>query len=258
MTGTYACNQTGCPASYTYTLVGPNNTINGSLPLTLNTLAPGTYYITVKAYCGGILCKECTYPFTVLCNTTPQPCCPYDIAVNNNDANNTYQQLNSNSMLLNSQYIISGLTGVMLTEIRAEVLSFNLSSNYQNECLKCLTYPCNWASFYNGSLVPSVPFGGKITLFNGATTTTFNPTGSALYQNPREIIWNNGGAAFPAPNGISLSHLLPPPPVIDCCELQGQICVKFTFRDTKCRECEVTKCLNYRLDKNNKMIFAGE
>ena len=258
MTGSYACNQTGCPASYSYTLVGPFGTTSGTLPLQLNTLSPGTYSITIKAYCGGVLCKECTYNFTVLCSSTPPPCCPYNISVNNIEGNNTYQQLNTNSMLLNTEYNISGLTGVPITEIRAEVLSFNLSSNYQNECLKCLTYPANWASIYKGTFVPSVTFGGTINLFNGATTTLFNPTGNSLYQNPREIVWRNGGAVFTAPTSIKISHLLPPPPIIDCCELSGQICIKFTFRDNKCRECEVIRCINYKIDKYNNIIFAGD
>lgn len=255
MTGTYACNQTGCPASYSYTLIGPNGTTNGSLPLSLNSLPPGTYYITVKAYCGGVLCKECTYPFTVLCNTTPPPCCPYNIGVSL-DSNIQYSQFSSNSLLVNTAFNLTGLTGVSLTEIRAEVLSYNLSSNYENECLKCLTYPCNWASINQGSFIPSALFPGKINLFNGLTTTTFNPTGSGLFQNPREIVWNNSGLIFAAPNSIVLNFLLPPAPIIDCCILRGEICVKFTFRDSNCRECDVTKCLTYTINKNNQIIFA--
>lgn len=143
-----------------------------------------------------------------------------------------------------------------MTEVRAEVVSFNLTSNYNNECLKCHTFPANWASIQSGSLTPTPSFAPKICLFNGATTSSFNATGSGLYQNPREVAWNNNGASFTAPTGMQLSFLLPPPPVIDCCELRGEICVKFTFRDTNCRECEVTKCLSYTIDKDNHIIFA--
>ena len=141
MTGTYACNQSGCPASYFYTLIGPNGTSSGNLPLTLNTLPAGTYQITIKAYCGGVLCKECTYTFSVLCNTTPAPCCPYNIGVTVDSTNMQYTPFSENSMLLSNNFQITGLTGVALTEIRAEVVSYNLSSNYKNECLKCQTYP---------------------------------------------------------------------------------------------------------------------
>jgi hypothetical protein len=65
-----------------------------------------------------------------------------------------------------------------------------------------------------------------------------------MYQNPREVIWNNGGAAFALPSAINLSFLLPPASIIDCCELTAKICVKFTFRDKDCKECEVIVCFS--------------
>lgn len=104
MTGTYACNQSGCPASYFYTLTGPTGTSSGSLPLTLNTLPPGTYTINIRAFCGGILCKECTYTFTVLCNTIPAPCCPYNIGINFDSTQIQYSQFSTNSMLLSNNF----------------------------------------------------------------------------------------------------------------------------------------------------------
>ena len=55
------------------------------------------------------------------------------------------------------------------------------------------------------------------------------------------MIWS-GTPPFALPNNINLSFLLPPASIIDCCELTAKICVKFTFRDKDCKECEVISC----------------
>jgi hypothetical protein len=84
----------------------------------------------------------------------------------------------------------------------------------------------------------------------GSTVSMFNGSGAGAYQNPREVIWNNG-TTVSIPNGtnIGMSFILPPPSGIDCCELKGKICVKFIFRDKDCKECEVIKCFEFVIKK---------
>jgi len=115
-----------------------------------------------------------------------------------------------------------------------------LFSNFNNECLSCKSYPYTWSSMYQPGNIGTMP--PKITMYGGATVPAFNPSGAGMYQNPREVIWNNGGTAFALPSSINLSFLLPPASIIDCCELTAKICVKFTFRDKDCKECEVIVC----------------
>ena len=259
MSGSYACNQTGCPASYTYILNGPFGTTSGSLPLTLTSLSPGTYSIYITAYCGGKICKECKYNFTVKCDTVPPPpCCPYEIGVVANAP--LYAILSVTPQLttavVSENFSFSGIAGIPITELRAEVVSYSLSSNYMNECMSCRNYPRNWASVSSGTKIDTIT--PKITLFGGATTTSFTPTASNVFQNPRELIWNNGGS-FAAPDSVAISFLIPGPSPIDCCVLNGRICVKFTFRDIKCRECEVIACFPFRISQENGgVIYTRE
>ena len=70
-----------------------------------------------------------------------------------------------------------------------------------------------------------------------------------MYQNPREVIWNNNNIPFALPSAINMSFLLPSASLIDCCELTARVCVKFTFRDIKCKECEVIVCFDVVIKK---------
>jgi hypothetical protein len=83
-------------------------------------------------------------------------------------------------------------------------------------------------------------------MYGGVTVPSFNGSGAGVYQNPREVIWNNG-TNLNSPNitNIGMSFILPPAPAIDCCELKGKICVKFTFRDNDCKECEAIACFDF-------------
>ena len=250
MSGNYLCKPATCPASLNYVLVGPYGTTTGTLPLTLSALAPGTYSIVVSAYCNNVLCKECRYTFTVKCDgVPPKECCPYPITVKPSVP--TYQLMeNSAAAIVDQQFNFTGLTGVQLSEAKAVVLSYNLSSNFENECLGCKSKPFTWASVQSaGNIGAVIP---KITLFGGFTTPLFNPTGTAVYQNPREVIWNNG-SPFMLTGPVGINFIVPPPSIINCCVLSGKICVKFTFRDTKCRECEVIACFDFKITKDMKV-----
>jgi hypothetical protein len=243
LNASYTCMPSGCLDTVSYVLTGPVNS-SGNLPLVLNSLIPGTYDIFLKARCNGIVCDTCHLFFTVVCDT---PCCAYNIKVSGGTVTYTLSPT-GNATIASQSFTITGLTGVNLTEVRAEVLSYNLSSNFNNECLGCKTLPFTWASMNSGTNIGAiVPL---ITLFGG-TTPVFSPTGPPLiYQDPREIIWNNGGNIFMLSNSpLGIKFNLPPVPVIDCCQLTARICVKFTFRDDKCRECEVIVCFSVTISK---------
>jgi hypothetical protein len=182
--------------------------------------------------------------FKTECPQSDSSCCPYQIKVDTSKITTTYNQ-QYNATVLTENFTISGLAGVPLTEVRAEVLSYNITDNYNKECMKCLNLPYTWASVQSATNLgtPSVP--PKITMYN-STVHPFNPTGAGQYKNPREVVWNNGSTFIINNNSpVGMNFLLPPPPVIDCCEFKGRICVKFTFRDTQCKECEVITCFEF-------------
>lgn len=255
LNGSYTCLPATCPAALSYVLTGPSGTTTGTLPVTLSALPPGNYSIMLNAYCNNVLCKECRFSFTVNCEgVPPKDCCPYTIDVRPSVP--TYQLMqNATAAIVNQQFIIAGLTGVPLSEVKAEVLSYTLNSNYQNECLGCKSLPFTWASVQSAGNIGTVA--PKITLFGGFTTPVFTPGGSANYQNPREVIWNNG-SPFVITGPIGINFIVPPPSLIDCCVLSGKICVKFTFRDAKCKECEVIACFDFNVTKDIKVNFVKQ
>ncbi|HLF46387.1 MAG TPA: PKD domain-containing protein [Chitinophagaceae bacterium] len=233
-----------CPASVTYTLQPPSGpSVTGNVPLTFTPNQTGTYTLTLYGWCGTAKCDSCIVQFKTECpvDTT---CCPYPIKVDTSKLTYTYSQ-QYNATIAAQNFTISGLAGVPLTEVRAEVLSYTITDNYNKECMKCVNMPYTWASILSATNlgVPTVP--PKITMYN-STVHPFNPTGAGLYQNPREVVWNNG-STFTINNDtqVGMDFILPPPPLIDCCELKGRICVKFTFRDKNCKECEVISCFEF-------------
>ncbi|RYY82425.1 MAG: hypothetical protein EOO15_23035, partial [Chitinophagaceae bacterium] len=181
LSATYFCTPEQCPASLTYVLNGPSGSSSGSLPLTLNTLAPGNYSIIITAYCNGKLCRECVFTFTVKCSKIPD-CCPKKIEVQAAPAQYTVLP-DSIGTMASQTFSFTGLTGGLYTQVRAEVVQFSLTSNYNNECISCNNLPFTWGSMASGSSIGSVP--ALVNLFGAATTPVFNPIGAAVYQNPR-------------------------------------------------------------------------
>ncbi|MBL0146155.1 MAG: hypothetical protein IPP48_10610 [Chitinophagaceae bacterium] len=244
LNGSYFCNPKDCPAQLSYILNGPGGTQTGSLPLNISSLTPGSYSILIQAYCNGKLCKECKLTFTVDCD---KPCCPYQLSATPKEV--TYTSGTTSTLVTNS-FTISGLPATAnITEVRANVVSYTIDDNFKGDCMKCVNLPFTWAS---ASTAPNIGTASpKITMYGGATVPSFNGSGAGAYQNPREIIWNNGTNLNNPTNitGIGMSFILPPTPAIDCCELKGKICVKFTFRDEKCNECEVIGCFDFVIKK---------
>jgi PKD repeat protein len=235
----YNCAGEVCNGAVTYTLIQPSGTTTGNLPLTFTPNQVGIYTITMNGYCGTVLCDTCIIKFKVSkCDSIPPPiCCPYNISVK--DSIITTNSLASPpATIANATFAIGGPTGNLFTEIRANVVSYGLYDNFSSECINCKSYPYSWASVYKPGNVNIIP--PAITMFN-STTTAFNPSGNGMYQNPREVVWASN-APFALPANINLSFLLPAPSIITCCELTAKICVKFTFRDKDCKECEVLVC----------------
>ncbi|TSA42489.1 MAG: PKD domain-containing protein [Chitinophagaceae bacterium] len=231
----YNCADTACNAAVTYLLVQPSGTTTGNVPLTFIANLAGTYSVTLYGWCGGKICDSCVIRYKV--DTCSEPCCPYNIAVK--DPTIQLSTItNPDATVASASFPITGPAGNLFTEIRAEVMSYNLFSNFNNECLNCKSYPFTWASMYQPGNVGAIP--PKITMYN-STAPAFNPSGNGMYQNPREVVWS-GTPPFALPANINLSFLLPPASIISCCELTAKICVKFTFRDKDCKECEVISC----------------
>lgn len=238
----YFCIPSSCPATITYQLTGPVSQ-TGTLPLSLSGLPAGSYSIILMAYCGGKLCKECKLNFEVVCE---KDCCPYDITVKLG-SQTTSMSPNNTHLLVNQGFTFSGLTGASLTEIRAEVLSFNLTSQFPEQCIGCKNLPKGWASIYDGNVMGAVI--PKVNLAGVMTNAPLNVGTLSPYSNPREIVWNNGGTIFSIVQPVTLGFILPKPSPLECCDITADICVKFTFRDKDCNECEVIACFKVVIKK---------
>ncbi len=242
LTANYFCIPQNCPSKITYQLTGPISQ-SGNLPLSLSGLPAGSYSIVLMAYCGNKLCKECKLNFEVVCE---KDCCPYDIKASL-QSQTTSMSPGGTNLLVNQSFNFTGLTGASLTEIRAEVLSFNLTSQFPEQCIGCKNLPKGWASIYNGNVMgPVIP---KVNLAGVMTNAPLNVGSLSAYSNPREIIWNNGGAIFSIVQPVTLGFILPKPSPLECCDATAEICVKFTFRDKDCKECEVIKCFKVAIKK---------
>jgi hypothetical protein len=241
----YICADASCPGTVTYSYTQPSGTTTGTLPATFTPTQSGWHWITIIGYCGGVPCDTCNIRFMVEgCDTTT--CCPYEIKVTPKEV--TYTS-NPTSTIVSNNFTISGLPATAnITEIRANVVSYTIDDNFKGDCMKCVNLPFTWASTSTATNIGTAP--PKITMFGGATVPSFNGSGTGVYQNPREVVWNNG-SNLNSPNitNIGMNFILPPIPNIDCCELKGKICVKFIFRDDKCNECEAIGCFDFVIKK---------
>ncbi|MBK7434278.1 MAG: PKD domain-containing protein [Chitinophagaceae bacterium] len=233
----YNCADPTCNGAVTYMLVQPSGTTTGNAPVSFILNLTGIYTLTLYGWCGTTICDSCVISFKTNCDTVPGACCPYNITVKDPTIQLSTIS-NPDATVANANFAITGPPGNLFTEIRAEVMSYNLFSNFNNECLSCKSYPYTWASIYQAGTVGAIP--PKITMYN-STAPSFNPAGNGMYQNPREVVWT-GNPPFALPNNLNIQFLLPPASIIDCCELTARICVKFTFRDKDCKECEVITC----------------
>lgn len=242
ISGTYVCAKDFCNDTSKYKLipaVGP--AVTGNLPLTYVPTTSGSYTIIIYGYCGGKLCDSCVSTYKVECPKDTN-CCKYQIKV---DPGTVKYTSTSSATIASQTFSVSGLTGIPLTEVRAEVLSYTLSNVATNCDAECCNQnlPFQWASINSAANIGTVP--GLINLY-GSSVAVFNGTGTQVYMNPREVVWNNG-SSFLISGPIGIRFFLPPLPTLECCELKGRICVKFTFRDENCKECEVVACFDVLL-----------
>ena len=247
ITGAFHCNKPGC-ARILYNMAYPNgNTNSGTLgTLTFTTNQQGWYSITFYGMCGNDTCKVCVYRFQVNCEPPVECPCPYNITVK--DPTVQISTLpNPSATIAASNFNITGPAGALFTEVHAEVIGYSLTSSKSTDCISCKSYPFTWASIYTAGAIGAMQ--PKITMYGGMSVPNFNPSGVNIYKNPREVIWDNGGAPFVIPTSVNLQFLLPPASIIDCCELMAKICVKFTFRDINCKECEVIVCFSVTIKK---------
>lgn len=243
----FSCKDTACPPKVTYSLMPPSGIpVTGTVPFTFTPNPSGIYTVTLYGWCGGTICDSCILRFKTDCPTDSN-CCQYKIGVDTGKVSYNYILI-PGATVATQTFSISGLGAVPITEVRANVVSYSITDNFGNECMKCVNLPFTWASVSSAGNIGAVP--AKITMYGGAQVPLFNGSGAGMYQNPREVIWNNGNS-FTIPNntGVSMNFILPPPSGIDCCELRGNICVKFTFRDANCRECEVIRCFSFTVKK---------
>ncbi len=219
-----------------------NIVLSGPAPLSIIGLPNGSYTVVINGYCGGKLCLTCKFFIKVDCE---KPCCPYVITVKPKDP--TYVA-GTGSTIASNNYTITIPATANITEVRANVVSYTIDDDFKGDCMKCVNLPFTWASTSTATNIATAP--PKITMYGGTSVPSFNGSGAGAYQNPREIIWNNG-TNLNSPNitNIGMSFILPPTPAIDCCKLKGIICVKFTFRDDKCNECEVIGCFDFVIKK---------
>jgi hypothetical protein len=239
----YICADEKCNGAVTYSLQPPTGgATTGNLPVTFTPLQSGTYTLTM---CGSNLCDSCVIKFKTKCD--PEDCCPYEIKATTGTLTYDYTQI-PNATIAAQTFTINGLALASITEVRANVVSYTIDDNYKGDCMKCVNLPFTWASMASAANIGAAP--GLITMYGGATVPSFNGSGAGAYQNPREVIWNNGAPiSIPNNTSIGLNFILPPVPAIDCCELKGKICVKFTFRDKDCKECEVIACFDFGIKK---------
>jgi hypothetical protein len=197
-------------------------------------------------WCGTTICDSCVVKFKTECPVDSN-CCPYEIKATTGTVKYDHVQI-PNATLASQTFAISGLASANITEVRANVHSYTITDNYGKECMKCVNLPFTWASIASAGNIGAAP--GLITMYGGTGAPSFNGSGTGAYQNPREVIWNNGNPiSIPDNTNIGMNFILPPVPAIDCCELKGRICVKFTFRDNDCKECEVIACFDFVIKK---------
>lgn len=247
---TYLCNG-DCGATYTWEIkndaTGAMLANGTALPVDLavynNQLKCGKYTLVIKAKCGASNCESLVIPITIICE--PVNCCKAQIdisledhaiyAATNIPNPNAYSTANFNFMLNYS---------LPMSEVRVSVEEFQLKANSPN-CLNCNNRPVTWGNILSATLNgTAMPLSGTVA----------PPTGS-LPADYREAVYNVGTPLAPSSAGLSLQLSLPAVTELSCCEVKAYVCLKFTFKDTQCRECVQMVCGEVKLiPKNNPHV----
>jgi len=235
----YICTPASCSSTLIVVTTPSGSTSSSSNSASFTTSTSGIYTVKIYGKCGNVVCDSCIFRFRVVCPICP---CDYPLSVKPGKKSLTVVNTTPAYSLYNQAFNITSPVGVAFTQVRAEVISFNLTSNFNNECIACKNLPYTWGSIYNAAdISTNALVRDSITMGPNPPVTQFTPVPGNTHQNPRETIWENYNG-FTLPSSLNVRFILPHPSMIGCCTLYARICVKFTFRDLNCRECEVIVC----------------
>jgi uncharacterized repeat protein (TIGR01451 family) len=244
----YNCSKPSCGSVQIVVTLPNGNTTTSTNAASFTTNDGGIYTVAIYGICGNKICDSCKFQFKVVC-----PICPCDPKLAVTATTKTITNVTSTPAytLLSQNFTIATPPSMLYTQLRAEVVSFNLQSGFSNECISCKNLPYTWASIYNASNInTNTAVADSITMGTIPPVIQFTPALSNTHKNPRETIWSSY-SGFTAPSTLNMQFILPPKSLISCCTLTGTICVKFTFRDRDCKECEVIVCFNFSIPPTN-------
>jgi len=188
--------------------------------------------------CGTTVCDKCLLDITVECTPVEQDCCEHDkeLSAIISAASVSQQTLGGNNYSLYTATVTLNGGLVPYQQIKAEVIDYQLISTNE-ECLSCKSKPFTWASISASTLAGIIPLTAGVSPSIGFNIPA-NPS-----DNPREVIWENGSPiSLNAPQQVSINLYLPAASTLECCELKVKVCIRFTFTDTSCRQCEKIIC----------------
>jgi uncharacterized repeat protein (TIGR01451 family) len=247
----YICSKPNCGS--TQIVVTPPSGTSSTFTNTATFTTNASGYYTVKIYgkCGNKVCDSCEFKFKVVCPICP---CEYKLGVKLGNGTQTVVNTNPKYTLHNQTFAITSPAGSLFTQVRANVVSFDLSSGFENECISCKNLPYTWGSIFNASNInTNAAVADSITMGTNPKVIQFTPTLTNTHQNPRETIWGNY-SGFTLPSTLNMQFILPHPSIIGCCTLYVKICVKFTFRDRNCKECEVISCFTVAIPPQKQVV----
>ncbi len=248
ISGIYNCADSNCTANVVYSLYNSSGLVSTSNTIfTIPAGLPnGNYTFTIQAYCNDSLCSQCEIKIKKDCPPLPpSPCKNCDTQIINSTTVSALANTFLNGTEIVQSFAFTGLSST-LTNIRATVEKVTIyavdeKGKKSDVCLKCITNPITWGSLINGSGIP-MP---ATVLVNGiAKSLPFIPS---QHHNPREINWANGGSTFSLTSPIQLHFVLPLKSSFPCCTIKASICIKFTFRNDKCEDCEILKCFDIEI-----------
>ena len=238
----YQCTG-NCGTKYTWSItndatsavVTSGTTLPVDLALYNSLLQCGNYTLHIMAGCGNTKCGGLTIPISIICE--PPSCCKasIDIDLYQSSVNAITNTANPNAFS-SADFTYNINFSLPMSEVRVSVEEFKLVTNSPN-CLNCNNRPATWGNILSASL------NGIPMTLSGMTSV---PTGS-LAADYREAVYNTG-TPLPAPGvGLSIRLSLPAITELSCCEVSAYICLKFTFKDTQCRECVQMACSDIKL-----------
>ncbi len=236
----YLCNG-NCGATYSWTIKDATSTSITSgttLPIDLAKynaqLKCGKYTLEIKSKCGDSNCESLIIPITIICE--PANCCKAQI-----DIDLEKISINAETNLSGKPYSTVNLNYVMnfslpMSEVRVSVEEFQLKSKSPN-CLTCNNRPVTWGNILAASINGSnMPLSGNMGMTTGNIAADY-----------REAVYNIGVPLSPSSAGLNIQLSLPTITDLSCCEVTAYVCLKFTFKDTQCRECVQMVCGEIKL-----------